>query len=130
MLSRTKSLIFSPQLWRAALWVWWLSMFLGTHIPPRIPHLAGGVLDKFVHMGAFAGLSFLFALNWQLFGGHLTLRHYLATVLVLASYAAFDEISQTIVHRDSSLVDWAADVAGAVIGVTVFHVGRKYWQQR
>ena len=130
MLRWTISIVSSPQLWRAALWVYWIAMFLGTHIPRAIPNLSGGVVDKFVHLLAFTGLAFLFALNWELFGGHLTLRHYLATVLVLAAYAVFDETSQTVVHRDCSLADWACDVAGAVIGVTIFHVGREQLRRR
>ena len=126
---RFKSLLATPQLWRVALWTYWIAMFLGTHSPGKIPNLSGGVFDKIVHLGAFAGLGLLFAVNWQLFGGHLTFRHYLAIVFVLAVYAAVDETSQIVVHRDCSLADWASDVTGAAIGVTTFHVGREQWKR-
>lgn len=119
-----RSLIVSPLLWRWLLALYWTALFIGTHIPPQIPSLAPGTLDKFAHLGAYAGLAVLFTINWQMFGGHLTLRHYLATVFVLAVYGAVDEQLQNFVHRDCSLADWVADVVGATLGVALFHYGR------
>jgi VanZ family protein len=124
---RLASLFSSPYVWQTLLGVYWLAMFVGTHIPRQLPHLSGGVFDKFVHLGAYAGLALLVAVNWQLRGGHLTMRHYLAVAFVLATYGIVDEVLQMFVHRDCSVADWAADVVGIVLGIAAFHVGRKVW---
>ena len=45
---------------RFALSVYWLVMFIGSHMPPTLPERPSQ-FDKVVHFGAFATLAFLIA---------------------------------------------------------------------
>jgi hypothetical protein len=42
---------------------YWLALFVGTHLPARIPDMPGANDDKILHVIAFAGLSFLLSLG-------------------------------------------------------------------
>jgi VanZ family protein len=97
---------------------YWLAIFVGTHIP-RVPQglkLPGG--DKGQHLVAYAGLAFLIAFR-QSFGNSLGWKRAAAVFFVVALYGAFDEVSQIPVGRDADVYDWFADLAGAVIGLTL-----------
>ena len=43
-------------------------------------------------------------------------------LLIVILYAGLDELTQPLVARDASAADWAADVLGAVVAVTVLEV--------
>ena len=77
------------------------------------------VSDKTGHMAAYAGLAILAV---RALGGGLPCRvvwrvAWLALVIA-GGYGAFDELHQLLVPgRTGELLDWYADVSGAVIGI-------------
>ena len=112
----------------AATGLYWLAMFVGTHVPLRTtpthnPHS----LDKLQHLAAFAGLAVL------LCGlGTLTVisrwRRYVGVALVIAVYGMVDETSQLLVReRSPDVFDWLADMAGAALGIIIFVAFRKLY---
>ena len=109
----------------AATGLYWLAMFVGTHLPIRTTPLHGPPSDKLQHLAAFAGLAFL------LCGlGTLTSisrwRRYVGVAIVIAVYGMVDELSQSLVReRTPDVFDWLADVAGAAVGIVVFVAIRK-----
>jgi VanZ family protein len=110
-----------PDRWKqrgalAVLVVYWLVLLLATHWPISLPSATPPHFDKFAHLVAYAGLGFLLALNWSL---HRTLTWVSigALLLVLAVYAACDEVLQIPLDRTAELGDWQADIAGALLGL-------------
>ena len=111
----------STRIVSAALVVYWIALGIGTHLP-------GGfvgtplVSDKVLHFLAYAGLSFLIAMLLPLLGIRDS-RVYLAALLVAVGYGAIDELGQIpIPGRNADVVDWLADVAGAVTGVMCYRL--------
>jgi VanZ family protein len=104
----------------ALLVVYWLALFVGTHVP-RGPHelLPKNVSDKLLHFTAYGGLAFLLCLNWSL-RRPLGWRQFAIVLALLAGFGAFDEITQIPVGRDCDILDWTADVTGATLGVGAF----------
>jgi VanZ family protein len=101
---------------------YWAALFIATHVPVSVPQVAGRHSDKVVHVAAYAVLSCLIAITWQLSaGGCLGGRHYRRIGIVLALYAAFDEATQLLVGRDGNWPDWLADVMGIALGLAIFH---------
>jgi len=97
--------------------VYWVALFVATHIPkpPELPAVDHG--DKYLHLFAYALLGLLLSLtlaarrpfslpvSGQAFG-------------VLLLYAAADELLQIPVGRSCELGDLLADAAGALVAVT------------
>jgi VanZ family protein len=110
----------NPKLWQIVLACYWLALFVATHIPLETPALQGGKTDKLAHMAAFAVLSALVAITWQLSAGRLTLRHLSGAWLVIVLYGAMEEWTQPLVGRHASIWDWMADAFGAAIGLMLF----------
>ncbi len=101
----------------AALVVYWLVAFLGTHLPVRIP---AGVTerggDKLLHFVGYAILaSLLMGLRASRgpFGWYSVVMRW----IVLAGYGAFDEVTQQLVGRHADVADWCADLIGAGCGL-------------
>lgn len=108
--------------------VYWVALFVATHIPPVRP-LFPNQSDKVMHFVAFAGLAGLFAWTWSLraaFGW----RQGLAVLAILAVYGSLDEFTQTYVGRHAHVADWIADVAGASCGLAAFAAARGFFRQR
>ncbi|MCA9120239.1 MAG: VanZ family protein [Planctomycetaceae bacterium] len=100
--------------------VYWLAIFVGTHIPQGVRGL-GRINDKLLHFGAYAGLAFLLAAALST----LRVRHgtLLLPLIVAAVYGCIDELSQIAVPgRRAEFADWAADIFGAGVGVFAFGV--------
>ncbi|MFN0020317.1 MAG: VanZ family protein [Pirellulaceae bacterium] len=99
--------------------IYWLLLFVGTHAPGNVIN-SGGHTDKVYHFSAFFGLSIL------LCGGMASLRRpglamYGAIVGLVAAYGVFDELTQMLVpNRTADLLDWLADISGAILGVLTF----------
>ena len=110
----------NPRLWQIALACYWLALFVLTHIPMQRPELQGGKADKLAHLAAFAVLSTLVAIMWQLSAGRLTPRHFLWAWLTVMLYAGFEELTQPLVGRVCSVWDWLADALGAALGFLLF----------
>lgn len=109
----------------ATLSVYWISLFIGTHIPHGVRGM-GKVNDKVLHFGAYAGLAFLLAAALT----SLRVRHgaLLFPMLIAAIYGCFDEVSQLAVRgRQADVADWAADVFGAGVGVFAFGILSLVW---
>lgn len=110
-----------------ALLIYWPVAFIGTHIPSpwergeqsrdRLP------LDK---LGHFAGYIVLAWLLTQVLARrvHPALAGVLTVVLVTA-YGGLDELTQPAVNRTADWPDFAADVAGGVVGAVL-----AMWQMR
>jgi VanZ family protein len=113
-------LLRNARMWQLALAVYWIALFIATHIPiERVPP-AATTYDKVAHLVAFAGLGALFAATWEISAGRLNARHLLRAWFVIMLYAAFEESTQPIVNRHASILDWLADAVGAAIGLLLF----------
>jgi hypothetical protein len=110
--------------------LFWLALFVGTHIPiseDMLPPVGG---DKVLHFSAYLVLSLLLATAWQPAGGILSRRHLMIAWIAVLAYAALDEITQIPVGRDCDIKDWLADAAGAAIGILAFVALRKLLADR
>ena len=105
---------------------YWLVLLVATHLPSEFPLVPSDGTDKLVHFGAFAVLGGLFAATWEWSTGRLTARHLFVAWIVLALYAAFDEVTQPLFGRSRSLGDWLADAIGIVTGLLLFLVWRRW----
>jgi VanZ family protein len=112
-------------IWQIALTLYWLALFVTTHIPSRLATFPGASTDKLVHLSAFAMLALLLATAWQLSMGQFGLRHAIVAWIVLVLYGALDEWTQTFVGRQASLYDLLGDAIGALIGLAFFSMVRR-----
>jgi VanZ family protein len=120
MRNELSRLLHNPRLWQLALAVYWLALFIATHIPvERVPRAVGSA-DKVVHVLAFMLLSAIFATTWQVSAGRLNYRHLIWAWMAIVLYGALEESTQPFVNRTASLMDWLADATGAAIGVLLF----------
>lgn len=108
--------------WLPAILYAGLILFLSSqsHLPgqSKIP-------DKPVHLLEYLGFA-IFLSRAVLSGRHpATFRQMLAVLLLAASFAAFDEFYQSFIPgRTSSVYDWAADVTGIGLAITLLLWGR------
>ncbi len=119
-----------PHLWQLAFGCFWLALIVSTHVPPEIPAIPIHGWDKLAHFSAYAGLAGLAAMNWQLAGGQLTLRHFRWIWIAVVLFGVVDELTQPAFHRDASVYDWIADAIGAATGIVVFVLVRSWVQSR
>src|SRR5262245_30420872 len=94
--------------------------FYVTHLPPsNLPQL--GRFDKLLHFAGFVYLGMM-AL-WQVLPARMmpSRKQVLAVLLIILAYAALDELTQPLVHRDCELLDWAADALGAAVGIALLY---------
>ncbi len=99
---------------------YWLLMFIGTHVP-RIEKIGSQFLfphaDKLAHFCMFV---VWIVLSWWLLRVIRSRPGFkaLAGLFVCgACYAAFDELTQSLVGRETSLADFAADLAGMLVAI-------------
>jgi VanZ family protein len=100
-----------------------LAMFIGTHLPSSIS-LGISVSDKLIHATAFMSLTLMLLISWELSTGVLQPQHYFAVWLFCTLYGAFDEITQTPFGRTCDGLDWLADIAGILVGLTLYRFAR------
>lgn len=103
--------------------VYFLALFVGTHLPPGQIG-PPGISDKLAHFMGYAGLAVLVLAVWELSTGRLEARHFFAVWLAGTVYGALDEWTQIPVGRTCDMNDWAADVIGIVIGIVVYQLLR------
>lgn len=120
MLSMVGRWLRSASLWQVALAIYWLALIVSTHVPSDTPLVPGGQIDEIAHLIAFAILAVLLATTWQLSSGWLTSAHLTWAWAAIALFAAVDELTQSLFGRESSGGDWLADVAGALVGLSLF----------
>jgi VanZ family protein len=113
--------------------LWALLIFVGSSIPGKsIPQVAILTKDKLIHATIFFVLAYLIHRSFSGQAKIPTLRKYatLATIGVVAIYAASDELHQLLVPgRSCDIYDWMADVIGAaslLIGLFI----RSFFQAR
>ena len=99
-----------------ALVVYWVFLFIGTHLPADRIFIPLHLSDKVLHVIAFAGLSFLIA--WAVPTNDAKLyRNTFVAALIAVVYAALDELLQIPVGRTADWLDFAADCVGVSIGL-------------
>ena len=125
MQPRYRKLLKYALIWQIALALYWLVLFVTTHMPSELAALPGAWTDKFVHVTAFALLALLLAAAWQVSAGPLGLRHLALAWILLVGYGAIDEWTQTFVERQASFWDFAGDALGALIGLALFAAMRR-----
>jgi len=84
-------------------------------LPSFVPHVVARYADKGVHLGLFAIMTLLIA---EAGGG---LRAYWTIALVTAYGGLLEVVQGWIPGRDPSWGDLAADCAGAVLAVAIWH---------
>ncbi len=104
-----------------ALILYWLVLFTLAHVP--IPQLVfrAHVSDKSLHFTAYLILAFLFwfainperKVNWLRASAWWVL-------LVLAGYGIADEVLQDLSGRSCDIMDYVADLIGAITGLILF----------
>jgi len=99
-----------------AVWVvFWVAFFAATHTPkPERLHLPTAHLDKVIHFAGYAALATLCATHARSAGRPRNRRWFITWIVILAVYAAFDEITQPLVNRSASVFDWLADMLGVL----------------
>jgi len=94
--------------------VYWGILFTLTHIPPaQAPEM--GASDKLLHLLAFTLLAFLVSSN-LLLAKRWNRVSILLSMVILAGYAGFDELTQLLVGRTAAWKDWQADLSGILAG--------------
>lgn len=101
----------------AALAIYWLSMFFGTHLT-TMPQSLAKQSDKMLHCFAYFGLATLL-LTWRISRGPAALGNILKIWLMIGLYGVFDELTQPLVGRHADIKDWLADLTGAALGVAI-----------
>ncbi len=93
--------------------LYWVTMFVLTHMPPR--NLPGvGMNDKVQHFLGYGALGTLLYLTIWAFWPEFRFA-WLVVIVVAMCYGAADEITQTLVGRTCDFYDWLADVGGSVL---------------
>ncbi len=100
----------------AALLVYWIVLFAATHVPIRRAPVSIPGADKVVHFVGYGVLGLLLTF-WVGLRRPLSGKVLLATVLILATYGAIDELLQIPVGRTCDIADWVFDLLGASLGV-------------
>lgn len=115
--------------YRRTLAAYWVFLFCATHFPrPRLP----GTLpqeDKLVHFVAFGVLAFLLWRCAETYKRELSGWFPVIALLGLAAYGALDEYLQQFVNRNTSVIDWLANVAGVVTALALLEFQRR-WRTR
>ncbi len=116
----------------ARCWSGWIlaiyaaAQFTGTHWPnpPALTSIEGN--DKFLHWGAYFGLSFLLA-TWLSGRRTVARRELIAIWSATAVLAVLDEVTQLIpgVNRNAEVADWLADMIGSICGLLAWHFLRR-----
>ena len=104
------------------LMLYWIALFIGTHIPIGALMHQVRVNDKWVHALAFSGLSFLLA--WAIPTRENRWINVLLALVTCVFYAALDEILQIPVGRTADWMDFLADILGVIMGLSTYVLGR------
>jgi len=105
--------------WRIIFVAYWIALFGATHLPKLPAYPGPRYKDKFAHAAAYALLTALAVGAWRVGRGSAA-RSAVVWFAVLSSYAAVDELLQTLVGRSCTFGDWLADTAGITLAVTVW----------
>lgn len=98
---------------------YWITLFGATHLPKLPAYPGPRYKDKVAHAAAYALLTALALGAWPV-GRRSAARSAAVWFVALSSYAAVDELLQTLVGRSCTLGDWLADMAGVALVVAVW----------
>jgi len=106
----------------AACAVLWVGAFAATHtpvdrLPQDLPH------DRLLHFMGYLVLSAMLLVTLACRGVPGPRRVALG-LCAMAFYAAFDEITQSLVARQPAFMDWLTDVGGAIAGTALAETAR------
>jgi VanZ family protein len=108
-----------------ALAAYWVTLFVGTHLPPQQALPLPAMSDKVIHALAYGGLAVLLSLalsrrrQWRI-------ALALSVLAVLGGYAAVDELLQIPVGRHGDVLDWVADMIGVLTALAAWSL----WSRR
>ena len=126
MRSRNHLTILGVRMDVAALTVYWMFIFVGTHLPATID-ASPAWNDKVKHFSAFFLLGLLMSCVFT--SGGRRSRLWLVLVIGMA-YAAVDEITQRFVPgRMPDVFDFAADSAGLIAATLLYASISSFWQR-
>lgn len=109
-----------PRVLGFLLGVYWLAMFLATHIQLPEVESAPKNTDKVVHLAMYAGLTFLLS-SWLSARRPGSGRLVVPVLAAAVVYAGLDESLQMLTEtRTADFWDFVMDVLGAVLGVGLF----------
>ncbi len=104
--------------WRTGVWLAVVGgAFVATHIPVPAGSVPFAIRDVWLHFVGFVVLGMVTI--WRIAGGgaRIGVRTAAGWFLGLVAYGLFDEVTQELVGRTCQWTDWAADGAGAAVGV-------------
>jgi len=96
--------------------LYWTALLIGTH-KSSLPSLPTN-FDKVLHFSAYAGLAFLLSISifWS---RKVPWWQFVVLLMAVAAFGGCDELTQTPFGRTADWYDWYADLAGAVVGVSL-----------
>ena len=99
--------------------IYWVSIFILSHIPKDYVPFGWTVSGKTHHLVAYFVLTLLVFINAGLIGGaSLRSKKTWLMIGVVIAYGALDEFLQTFIQgRDGSPLDWVVDVVGCLLCV-------------
>jgi VanZ family protein len=98
--------------------LYWIGIFILTHIPPEQIARAPRVWDKLAHFLIYFGFALLLGSAMMLtFPKRRTIP--LWVLAIGFSYGAIDEVLQPFVRRTADLHDWVADALGVWLAVLI-----------
>ncbi|KAA5546180.1 VanZ family protein [Roseiconus nitratireducens] len=112
--------------------LYWLTLFVGTHLPAGRA-VGPQINDKVLHFSGFFLLSLLccYATQSSPNDRRGTVRRFAKIAGGLALYAAIDELTQAFsVGRTTDVRDFLADVAGTVTAIAVYLLLRTALRRR
>lgn len=111
--------------------VYWVAMFIGTHVPsPDLGDVPAGS-DKVLHFGAYGGLAFLLGLRIALRTGRFRKLDAAIVFGITIVYSIIDELLQMIpvLRRTADFYDILADAVGSLCGLAALAV-IVWWYRR
>ncbi len=109
--------------------VYWVGIFIVSHIPKDHVPEGWDVSGVRLHAGAYFVLTLLVFANAGFFRqGGLGWKKTWLLVGLIGAYAGLDEFLQVFIQgRGGSAVDWAVDVAACLLCVGLLWVVRRLW---
>ncbi len=109
--------------------VYWVGIFIVSHIPKDHVPEGWDVSGVRLHVGAYFVLTLLVFANAGFFRqGGLGWKKTWLLVGLIGAYAGLDEFLQVFIPgRGGSAVDWAVDVAASLLCVGLLWVVRRLW---
>ena len=111
------------------LYVYWLTIFVLSHIPRDYVPSGWTVSGKLHHLVAYFVLTLLVFINAELIGrASLRSKKTWLMIGVVIAYGALDEFLQVFIPgRHGSHLDWAVDVVACLLCVGLLLLAQRLW---